>query len=197
MRACVVALLVSVLSAGPASTQTLPDQGSWSITGSLPDGGGNTFGAWYLWRARTNLGLEVDFRSTRTEDRASSRSLGPDAINTSRRIVIGPTVKHYISVKDPVAAYLRASVGLGFLDEELIRPPAETAERDTRTRTQIYRLALGADWFPVTNVGIGVFTGIVALRDEIEIDLTNTGRVTRGTTNWSTFKSGIELQYYF
>lgn len=186
-----------LVAGGSLTAQTVPAAGSWGLTAALPDGGGNTFGLWRMIGARTNLGFEADYRYTRAEDDASTPQLGPDLVARRSRIVLGPTVKRYLRERGPVAAYVRASAAWGWSDDELERPAGGAVERDTKETTQLYRVALGADWFPFPELAIGAFTGIVAVRDDIEVQVAGVGTATRKTTTWNTFRSGIELQYYF
>ena len=182
---------------GVASAQSVPDPGSWFLTAALPDGGGNEMGIWRLLGERTGLGFEVDFRYTRTEDSATSQNLGPDAVNRRFSFVLGPTLKRYLAVGERIAPYVRASVAIGWSDEQLERPPSGQVERDTTDRIRLFRLAVGADWFPFPDVGIGIFTGLVGVRDRIDVQISEVGQVTRRSWSWNTFKSGVELQYYF
>jgi len=56
---------------------------------------------------------------------------------------------------------------------------------------------VGADWFPTENVALGFFTGIVSVDVDTDIELGNNGTIIRTNDNLSTFKSGIELQFFF
>ena len=145
----------------------------------------------------TNLGFEVDFRHVKTEDRANSTQTGVDTDTRDRRFILGPSVKHYISLREPIAAYIRASAALGWQDIELVRVQGDVLERDTADKTRLFRVAIGADWFPFDGVAIGAFTGIVTVWDRVEVQVNNVGSVSQTRTTWNTFKSGIELQYYF
>jgi hypothetical protein len=189
---------LALMTAGEAAAQSpLPESGSWFITASLPDGGGNDAGIWRVIGAKTSLGIEIDYRYSSTTDENSTQQLGPDAINRDRRFVVGPSIKRYLRVRDRIGAYLRGSFGVGWRDIELERPRTGIIERDTKDVQEILRAAIGADWFPFDGVAIGAFTGIVGVHSTLEVQISNAGSVKRTTWTWNTFRSGIELQYYF
>lgn len=198
MLACALTLAgPTALKAQEGEESPIPAAGSWAVTTNLPDGGGQIFGLWRRFGERINLGLEVDFRHTRTEDDVSAPQLGADVINIDSRVVVGPTLKYYLTHEGPVVAFLRSTVARSVRDIEVQSPEGDVIERDTNDKAWIVRAAVGADYFPVERVAVGFWTGVVLVKTDLDVQVVNAGTVTRDSSQWNTFTSGIELQYFF
>lgn len=193
------ATLGLLIVAGPVAAQDsrLPDSGSWSLTAALPDGGGNLFGIWRMFGSRVNVGLEIDYRSEESTDEGSSGFISPNTVTRDDLVVFGPSVRYYLTTDGPVAPYARASLGWQRQDVEIERINSSEQLQNQQQTATIWRLAVGADWFPTDDVAIGFFTGIVGVVADTDIELGSNGTITRRNDNLSTFKSGIELQLFF
>lgn len=196
LLAATLGLLIST-SAVSAQDDRFPDSGTWSITASVPDGGGNLFGIWRMFGSRFNVGFEVDYRNKEIEDSGSSAFISSNTVTRDDLVVFGPSVRYYLTTDGPVAPYVRAALGFQRRDIEIAQINTEDNLQNQEESSTIWRLAIGADWFPTENVAIGFFTGLVGVVVDTNIELGNNGTITRRNDNLSTFKSGIELQLFF
>jgi len=196
LLAATLGLIIST-SAVSAQDGRFPDSGTWSITAAVPDGGGNVFGIWRMFGSRLNVGLEVDYRNKEAEDKGSSAFISSNTITRDDLVIFGPSVRYYLKTTGPVAPYARASLGIQRRDIEISQINTEDSLQNQEESSTIWRLAIGADWFPTEGVAIGFFTGIVGVVTDTDIELGNNGTITRRNDNLSTFKSGIELQLFF
>ena len=195
----VAAALGLFLVTGSVSAQDnhFPKANSWSVTASLPDGGGNLFGVWRLIGSRINVGLEMDLRNKDLEDTGSSAFISPNTVTRDDLMVIGPVVRYYLSDSGPVAPYVRGAIGWQRRDIEIEQINSGEVVQNQQESSTIWRLAVGADWFPTESVAIGFFTGLVGVMNNTDIEVLGGGAINRKTDNISTFKSGIEFQLFF
>jgi hypothetical protein len=195
LAALVLAFLPAAVCAqsGP-STPSVPVAGDWSVSASLfTSSTGSVFTVGRMLSDRLALGMELDLRSIDSEETvdASVISRG-DA--TSTDYTIGPTIKWYGSRDTPVSPYLRAKIALGWDDEELI------IQDEVQRVEDVFRyqgsLSIGAEWYPIRFLGVGAHAGLQWLRESYD---SVTGDVIRdrSTTTWGTFRSGLELHFYF
>lgn len=197
--------MCAVLLAWPASAAAqdegphphFPDAGSWSIAATLPGGGGNLFGFYRTFGTRINVGFEVDYRNREATDEGTSAFVSPNTRTRDDLIIFGPSVRYYVSNSGPVAPYVRAAFGWQRRDIEVEQINSGNPLQNQQEEATIWRLAVGADWFPARNVAVGFFTGIVGLALDSDIELGSAGTITRKNDNFSTFKSGLELQLFF
>lgn len=196
IRTLAAALVASTLVLPRASSAQNPaDPGSLSLAASLfTDDVGSVIGVWYLAGSRLNLGLEVEANRSRSEEMVRTPGTQSDGLATSSTWTVGPVVKWYGRSTGPVVPYLRAKAAWGREDDELeILDEVESEGEATRL---LISGALGAEWFPISNLSIGAHAGVLWQRREVE---SRNGQVERDRTdtNWATFRSGIELFYYF
>jgi hypothetical protein len=57
-------------------------------------------------------------------------------------------------------------------------------------------LSIGAEWYPIRYLGIGAHAGLQWLNESYDSTAGNVIR-DRSTTTWGTFRSGLELHFYF
>ncbi|MBT8338234.1 MAG: hypothetical protein KJO11_16725 [Gemmatimonadetes bacterium] len=179
-------------SAPPAPT--VPVAGDWSVSASLfTSSTGSVFTFGRMLTDRLALGMELDLRRIDSEETidASVISRG-DA--TSSDYTIGPTIKWYGTRDTPVSPYLRAKFAVGWDDEELI------IQDEVQRVEDIFRyqgsLSIGAEWYPIRYLGIGAHAGLQWLNESYDSAVNDVIR-DRSTTTWGTFRSGLELHFYF
>lgn len=200
MRLLSLSLLLLVLA--PAAIRAQPSRadspvpvaGDWTVAASLfTSDTGSVFSVGRMLTDRLSLGLELDLRSTDSEEtlQASVESRG-EATSTDH--TIGPTVKWYGTRDTPVSPYLRAKVAFGWDDEELFIQ-GERQRYEDLFRIQA-SLSLGAEWYPLRFLGVGGHAGFQWLRDTVDSEANDVAR-DRTTTTWGTFRSGLELNFYF
>jgi hypothetical protein len=83
---------------------------------------------------------------------------------------------------------------VGWDDSELIVQGDQQQYQDTFTIQG--SLSLGAEWYPLRYLSIGGHAGLQWLRDDVDSAANGIVR-DRTTTSWGTFRSGLEVQFYF
>lgn len=197
MRLAPLALLVLVglVTPSTAMAQVPAEPGSISIAASLfTDDDGSVLGVWYLLGSRLNLGLEVELNRATSEETVTSPSTKNDGLAETESWTVGPAVKWYGRVDGPVIPYLRAKVAYGESANELqLRGEIDS---EGSSSTFLVSGALGAEWFPIPQLSVGAHAGLFWQRREVDTRNSQVRR-DRTDTNWATFRSGIELFYYF
>ena len=199
MRLLPTALLIAVLplSATAQTPPQLPTAGDWSLSGTLFDSSPNSvLGIGRMMTDRLALGLEIDLRTSDADETvtSSASSVVTTGRATSTDHTLGPTLKWYGTRDTPVSPYVRAKVAVGWDDNELIVQGDQQQYQDTFTIQG--SLAIGAEWYPLKYLSIGGHAGLQWLRDEIDSSANGIAR-DRSATSWGTFRSGLEVQFYF
>lgn len=158
-----------------------PQQGQRSISFGVRGEGSSTFGLWTMLSERTNLGLLGTLNYNR-------QTLDPgDRKATSWTLTVAPTLRSYTARLGPVLPYLQGGIGVGF---------GEGSPNDVSILSASANGGLGVEWFPVSNVGIGGYTGL-----GLSYQRTRTGpsdfRTTTKNFGFGSMTSGLSIQLYF
>ena len=94
----------------------------------------------------------------------------------------------------PVSPYLRGKFAVGWNDNELIIQGDQQQYQDIFTIQG--SLSLGAEWYPLRYLSVGGHAGLQWVRDTVDSASNNIVRE-RTSTSWGTFRSGLELNFYF
>jgi hypothetical protein len=183
--AVVTAMALAAVAASPAAAQQAGSQnalqkGRRSISFSLPDGGGTSFGIWTMLSERTNLGLNVGIEMQDSD--------APDV--EGWELQLAPAIKRYTRSLGPVTPFLYGEVNLGFGES------SQGANDVSNWGTGAFG-GLGVEWFPVRSVSIGGYTGIGLRYTSSEVDTPGLPSDTRTDFRLSTATSGLSLQIYF
>lgn len=199
MRLLSSPLLIAVLAL-PVTAQTppsLPTAGDWSLAGTLfTDSPNSVLGIGRMMTDRLSLGLEIDLRTSDADEKITSNASNVVTRGqaTSTDHTIGPTLKWYGTRETPVSPYVRAKVAVGWDDNELVVQGDQQQYQDTFTIQG--SLSIGAEWYPLRYLSIGGHAGLQWLRDDVDSAANGIVR-DRSTTSWGTFRSGLEVQFYF
>ena len=83
---------------------------------------------------------------------------------------------------------------MGWDDEKL------TIQDEVQRVEDVFRiqgsLSIGAEWYPIRYLGIGAHAGLQLLQESFDSVANDVSR-DRSTTTWGTFRSGLELHFYF
>ena len=197
-----LALLVAAPAAAQETPQSLPmPEGAWSLSFSLPSGGGASLGVWKLVGARTNLGLDIGVRSVSTSDNLRFDDGRPQEEISSSDLgfAIEPSIRQYIAVYRTIAPYIHGNLVFGYSKVD-----AETASQQATTTRKQYEYGIGAgigvEWAPLERFSIGGHTGVRFSY----IDRSSVNRSPAGTsvqdgsvTVFDTFVSSLVVNLYF
>ena len=194
-----VALLTAAVLPAPCVAQTgsepsVPVAGDWTIAASLfePDAG-SLFGLGRMFTDRLAVGLELDLRDTDSRETVESNiTTRGEARSTDH--TVGPFVKWYGARDTPVSPYLRGKLALGWDDGELIIQGDQQQYQDLFTVQA--SLSLGAEWYALRYLSVSGHAGFQWRRDTIDSSANGVMR-DRETTTWGTFRSGLELNFWF
>lgn len=197
LRSLIFAAVASSLAfAPPLEGQRVPTSGDWSISSQLFDGEiGTIFGLWHMLTDRINAGVEVEVRSGESSEVLDAQVVSR-GVATTDLFTVGPSVKVYGMRDGPVSPYLRAKVQMGW--ERLKLTQNDDLIRDEDFEVRQGSVAVGAEWYPVRALGIGFHTGVQYLRSTGTV-VDNLGNLTREreSTTYGTFRSGIEVHFFF
>lgn len=152
-------LALSALPLLAQETERMPDalsEGRWSFAFELPAGGGGAIGIWKLISDRTNLGLNLSFAVDRRTTDISSDGGGSSRALTHWDFAAAPALKRYLAARGPVAPYLYGD--FSFLYSQTTFDPIDAKNWDVDLGAGA---AVGADWFPLSRVSIGGYTGVM------------------------------------
>lgn len=197
------ATLILAAAAVPAAAQQArdesdkPSDGDWSLMFTIfePDVETN-LGVFRMIGDRINVGVEVDlsWSDGEQENRQSGLEIRTKAQNWN--VLVGPSIRWYGDRMGPVSPYLRARVAMGKGGYEL--DVNEDRRREEESVDYQATLGIGAEWYPISRIGIGGHTGIQWVRRSI--DLHDKGSGSSGslmTQNVRTFRSGLVINFYF
>lgn len=187
---CICAIAATVLAAAPVAAQQADEpvnsleRGRRSLSFSLPDGGGASFGYWVMRSEQTNLGIDVGFRINRSIIEGND-----DPMNYS--ISVGPALRRYVVLDGHVAPFLQGGIDLSYGS----RSVGGGDERSIGLRPTV---GLGVEWFPVRSISIGGYAGIGIGYARTRVDLdTGTDPDPTQTLSIGTFTSALALRIYF
>lgn len=158
------------------------ESGKKSISFTLPgDGWAQSFGFWNMLSDNMNLGINVGL---------NVRSGSVDGTTTTKQtgFNVGPAIRYYTANLGPVVPFLYGSGDIGFTKESQPGDESLTA----------LGLAggLGAEWFPLDNIGISGYTGITLNHSWTSAQVAGSTR--KGTTTrLGTVTSGLSINLYF
>lgn len=190
-----LAAAAALVAPGALRAQVPAEPGSFSVAASLfTDDTGSLVGVWYLLGERLNLGLEFEGNRSTSEETVTTRGTENSGVARTREWTLGPAVKWYGRSNGPVVPYLRAKASWGHSRDEL--ELQEELETEAESSVLLLSAGIGAEWFPISQLSIGAHAGVVWQRREVD---NRTGQVDRDRTDTDlrTFRSGIELFYYF
>ncbi len=194
LAACALLALVPTANAS-GQAGGAPSKGSWGFRFNLPEGGGAGLGAAHFITEQTNLGLDIVFAYSSSEDERVSND--PDASRTrgsSRwEMRLSPEVRRYILPRRVVRPFLTAGL-TGAYASTNVDVTDGTSQR-TQWRTML-EAGVGAEWFPTESVGFSGSTGIQAeYRRADQDDPEGQGQSSRWRVN--AFRSALFLTLYF
>ena len=199
LRPHVVTLALLALVPASAAAQggdppAVPVAGDWSVSASLfTSSTGSVFTFGRMMTDRLALGMELDLRSIESDETVDASVISNgDAVSTD--YTIGPTIKWYGTRDAPVSPYIRAKVALGWDEEQLVIQ--DELQRTQDIFTVQGSLSIGAEWYPIRYLGIGAHAGLTWLNESFDSVVNDVTR-DRSTTTWGTFRSGLELHFYF
>jgi hypothetical protein len=202
-------LLATTVSAGtaqgvrPGAQRETPfPAGAWSLSFSLPSGGGASLGVFKLVGPRTNLGLDVVVGAFSSSDDISFSDGRPaeQRSQTDFDLAFVPSVRQYVGVHRTIAPYIHGNLLFGYNYEnfETVIGTAST------TRNTVYQYAIGAgvgvEWTPLERISVGGHTGVRFSyfdRGSETGSPAGTSQVSGSATRFETFVSSLVLQLYF
>ena len=187
---------------GQVRTQPLPlPAGAWSLSFSLPSGGGASLGVWKLVGDRTNLGLDVGVRSVSTSDALNFDDGRPSEKLTSSDLglAIEPSIRQYIATYRTLAPYIHGSLLFAYSSLD-----AETVSQQATTVRKTYEYGIGAgigvEWAPLERFSVGGHTGVrFSYQDRSSVNSSPSGTSVQdgSATAFDTFVSSLVVQLYF
>ena len=197
--------LVSTV-ATPARAQedsrTLPlPAGAWSLSFSLPSGGGASLGIWKLVGPHTNIGLDLGIRTSSTSDNVRFDDGRPEQEFNSTDVgfAIEPSIRQYITAYRTLAPYVHGNLVFAYTSVD-----AETVELQQTTERKTYQygigLGIGVEWAPLERFSVGGHTGVrfsYLDRSSVNSSPAGTSRSDGSATTFDTFVSALVLQLYF
>jgi len=199
-----VALLAATAAPvfGQAESYPLPlPEGAWSLSFSLPSGGGASLGVWKLVGARTNLGLDIGVRSVSTSDnlRFDDGRPSQEFNSSDLGLAIEPSIRQYIATFRTLAPYIHGNLLFSYssLDAETVSQQATTVRK---TYQYGIGLGIGVEWAPLERFSIGGHTGVrFSYLDRSNVDSSPAGTSVQDghSTTFDTFVSSLVLQLYF
>jgi hypothetical protein len=176
------ALTVIVTGTAAAQRPAALEQGKHSISFGLPGNQvGTTFGVWTMFSDNLNLGLNLGLgvSSVSTEGTTTARTT-----STS----IAPALRYYTGSLGPVLPFLYGETSLSY---------SKTSQPVNRTLKGLGLAGgLGAEWFPVGNIGIAGYTGL-ALQSNWTTNNQGGSSTTANTLSIGTMTSGLSINLYF
>ena len=175
--------------------------GAWSLSFSLPSGGGASLGVWKLVGPRTNIGLDLGIRTASSSDNVRFDDGRPEQEFNSTDVgfAIEPSVRQYFTAYRTLAPYIHGNLLLAYSSVD-----AETVELQQTTERKTYQygigLGIGVEWAPLERFSIGGHTGIrVSYLDRSSVNSSpaGTSRSNGSATAFDTFVSALVLQLYF
>ena len=189
----VAALLLLAPVHGAAQTpENVPGAGVWGVHFTLfDDDGSRIFGVSRMMSDRIKLGLELDLSYVSIEDEVEG-PFGDDV--TLEQYAVRPTFTWYGLRNEVVSPFLRGAVRYGWSSAK----GTSSGIREIASQVVGGTAAVGAEWYPLRWLGVSGFTGFQVTRTEEEI-ISDTDRLVRDRTTWSyaTFRSGLNLTFYF
>jgi hypothetical protein len=194
LTTCAFVILLLCPTAISAQEDGLPRAGDWSVAASLfTSDTGSVFGIGRMITDRLALGLELDLHGSDAEETVVSNFTSRGTATNSEHS-IGPTAKWYGTRDTPVSPFVRAKIAFGWDDSELIIQDQQQQYSDAFVIQG--SVALGAEWYPLRYLSVGGHAGLQWLRETVDSSANGISR-DRTTTSWGTFRSGLELNYYF
>jgi hypothetical protein len=173
--------LFVLMTAGSAAAQSsnLPGEGTRSISFGLPgDQGSGSFGIWTMLNEKVNLGLNLGLGISNSRTEGTTTAKGTS-------FSIGPALRYYTAALGPVAPFLYGQGDFHYGKDTL--PAPERSDKGFGLTG-----GLGAEWFPVRNIGIAGFTGLRLAR-------TSSTRepISSSSFSFGTLTSGLSFNIYF
>lgn len=201
-RTTLLALLVVPALAGSAlpvlgqAASRTPTGGDWSISlAAFEPDDDLGFGLHHMLSDRVNLGLEVDFAWTKTDGTLTSGN--NDAQGEARvwNLLAGPVLKWYGTRTRPISPFLRLHGALGWGKERV--HTEGNIEDQSDFSMLLVSLGIGAEWYPLPQLGIGGHTGFEVVRNKEDLDPQDNVHFDYDTWSVRTFRSGIRASLYF
>jgi len=197
VRSAAIIAVLLVLPAAHARSQSAPtDQlhrGAWSLSFTLPSGGGEAVGAWKMVGARTGLGLVVGYSSRYSDERYSDTTAVPHVESGDWAVRLEPTLKLYRRPGPNVATYLLATVGSSY---QWNGENYETSSSRDHGWSLYARAGFGVEWFPLSAISVdgwmAVGTGATWSHHRYE----NGSTSDRTDLNGQTLTSALALHIY-
>lgn len=169
-------------SAAMAQRPATLEPGTKSISFALPGNGwGQSFGIWKMISDDTNLGINVRL-NRRSGDVAGSTATKQFGLS------VGPEIRYYTADFGPVVPFIYGSANIGYSKE------SEPGDRSAMTLG--LGGGLGVEWFPLDNIGISGFTGVVL--DHTRHSIRAGGSTMKqSSTMFGTVTSGLSINLYF
>lgn len=157
--------------------------GKTSIAFSIPQSGSTSFGVWKQQTPVRALGIESSLQYGRHDYRSSN--------SETRELQIGvaPVMKWYRATSGNVAPFLRGSAGVGYNRIEQQTGDVGVERGGFNINASV---GLGVDWFPLSGISIGGFTGLGATFGKTNPSLADTRSLFIGTNT-----SSITMHIYF
>lgn len=201
-RTVPLALLVVPALAGTAlpvlgqTASRTPTGGDWSISVAAfePDDDLG-FGLHHMLSDRVNLGLEVDFEWTKTDGAVTSGNNNAQGESRVWNLLAGPVLKWYGTRAGPVSPFVRLHGALGWGKERV--HTEGNIEDLNEVSALLVSLGIGAEWYPIPQLGIGGHTGFQVTREKQDLDPRDDLHFDFDTWAVQTFRSGIRASFYF
>lgn len=175
--------------------------GAWSLSFSLPSGGGASLGIWKLVGPRTNIGLDLGIRTTSTSDnvRFDDGRPGQEFKSSDVGFAIEPSIRQYITAYRTLAPYIHGNLLFSYSSVD-----AETVELQQTTERKTYGygigVGIGVEWAPLERFSIGGHTGVrFSYLDRSSVNSSPAGvsRSDGSATIFDTFVSALVVALYF
>lgn len=194
--------VVTTPASGQESPHPLPlPAGAWSLSFSLPSGGGASLGVWKLVGPRTNLGLDIGVRSVSSSDNLRFDDGRPsEELNSSDLgLAIEPSIRQYITAYRTLAPYIHGRLLFAYSSID-----AETVSQQSTTVRKTYEygigVGIGVEWAPLERFSIGGHTGVrFSYLDRSSVNSSPAGTSVQdgSATIFDTFVSSLVVQLYF
>ncbi|HEX2188637.1 MAG TPA: hypothetical protein VHG51_07040 [Longimicrobiaceae bacterium] len=175
----------------PAGAPNGLRKGAYSLSFGLPSGGplaGHAgLGFWKMVSDRTNLGVTLDLRRTRTE----AENPGGQQEGRDFGAGVGVQAKRYLDATRAVAPFLGGRVGGGYRFTEQSTGGSAVGSEGWRAGAGA---GVGLEWFPVRSVSLAGGTGL----DVVYYRSRNlAGEADSSTLSVGTFSTDLSLQIWF
>lgn len=157
------------------------------------DGAGSAFGITRMVASTWSLGLEIDLQPSDTDLEPTEGAIVASSEVDDLRFLIGPVVKKYLRHRGAVAPFVRTSFAVAWTNNTTRQT---NAVREFSTFTFSARAGIGADWFPVENISLGGYTGLVFNRIKA-INTVNDVGLIQDTFALTTFRSNLVFRIWF